>query len=166
MHRSTTLRRMTGSALAVAALTGGLTVAAPVLAPTGGPLSAAQADAATPGQQQAIADVSVAQIGDDYSYGAAGPDAFDCSGFTSYVLRHAVGVEIPRTSQAQRDSLPYVAAGDAQVGDVVFFHGSNGGVYHTAIYAGNGRMWAASSSADAVREQSVYSSSVSYGRAV
>jgi cell wall-associated NlpC family hydrolase len=41
-----------------------------------------------------------AQLGKPYVYGATGPDAYDCSGLAMMAYR-AVGITIPRTSQAQ-----------------------------------------------------------------
>ena len=41
-----------------------------------------------------------AQLGKPYVFGAAGPDAFDCSGLAMMAYR-AAGITIPRTSQAQ-----------------------------------------------------------------
>ena len=52
----------------------------------------------TVGQKALAAARSV--IGSPYVYGAAGPNAFDCSGLTSWAYAQA-GKQIPRTSQAQ-----------------------------------------------------------------
>ena len=41
---------------------------------------------------------AVAQKGDPYAYGAAGPNRFDCSGLTYYSFRRAGFHHIPRTS--------------------------------------------------------------------
>ena len=43
-----------------------------------------------------------AQLGKPYLYGAAGPDAYDCSGLAMMAYR-AAGIAIPRTAAAQRD---------------------------------------------------------------
>ena len=43
---------------------------------------------------------ALAQVGDPYESGAAGPDAFDCSGLTSYAYA-AAGIELPHSSRAQ-----------------------------------------------------------------
>jgi cell wall-associated NlpC family hydrolase len=39
--------------------------------------------------------------GRPYHYGASGPRSFDCSGFTRYVFRTAVGRSLPHSSAAQ-----------------------------------------------------------------
>lgn len=106
--------------------------------------------------------VGAAQTGDPYRYGAAGPSAFDCSGLTSYAYRNA-GKTIPRTSSAQRGATRHIAAGEAKVGDLVFFHGS-GGVYHVGLYAGQGQILHAPYSGTSVRKERIWTSSVSYGR--
>jgi cell wall-associated NlpC family hydrolase len=66
-----------------------------------------------------------AQLGKPYLYGAAGPDAFDCSGLTMRAYQ-AAGIAIPRTSQTQYRHGPRIPAGSEQEGDLVFFTGSRG----------------------------------------
>ncbi|WP_424891149.1 NlpC/P60 family protein [Streptomyces sp. XH2] len=74
------------------------------------------------------------QLGKPYVWGAAGPDAFDCSGLTSQAWAHA-GDVIPRTSQEQWRSLPRVALDELRPGDLVlYFEGAT----HVALYLGNG----------------------------
>jgi cell wall-associated NlpC family hydrolase len=76
-------------------------------------------------------------IGHPYRYGASGPDAFDCSGFTSYVWR-AAGIELPHSSGAQYSSLPRVSTNSLQPGDLLF--SGSGGVGHVGLYIGGGQM--------------------------
>jgi cell wall-associated NlpC family hydrolase len=76
-------------------------------------------------------------IGRPYRYGASGPDAFDCSGFTSYVWR-AAGLELPHRSGAQYGSLPHVPLNALLPGDLVF--SGSGGVGHVGLYIGGGQM--------------------------
>jgi cell wall-associated NlpC family hydrolase len=66
-----------------------------------------------------------AQLGKPYVFGAAGPDAFDCSGLAMMAYR-AAGIVIPRTSQAQWAFGRQVPASQVQPGDLVFFAGSDG----------------------------------------
>jgi peptidoglycan DL-endopeptidase CwlO len=66
-----------------------------------------------------------AQLGKPYVYGAAGPDAFDCSGLAMMAYR-AAGIVIPRTSQAQWAFGRQVPASQVQAGDLVFFAGYDG----------------------------------------
>ena len=66
-----------------------------------------------------------AQLGKPYVFGAAGPDAFDCSGLAMMAYR-AAGIAIPRTSQAQWAYGRQVPASQVQPGDLVFFAGADG----------------------------------------
>ena len=66
-----------------------------------------------------------AQLGKPYIFGAAGPDAFDCSGLAMMAYR-AAGITIPRTSQAQWAYGRQVPASQVQPGDLVFFSGADG----------------------------------------
>ena len=78
-------------------------------------------------------------IGHSYSYGASGPNSFDCSGLTSYVYRQH-GVSLPRSSGSQGSSGVYVAKTNLAAGDLVFF--SNRGdrkINHVGIYVGDNK---------------------------
>jgi cell wall-associated NlpC family hydrolase len=101
--------------------------------------------------------------GAPYQYGATGPSRFDCSGFTMYVFGR-FGRSLPHSSAQQYNSVQRIDRSAARAGDLVFFHSSSGAVYHVGIYAGSGDMWAATHSGDIVRHESIYSSSVSFGR--
>lgn len=96
--------------------------------------AAEPAPAVNKGQQ--IVDIARAKVGAPYVYGAAGPAAFDCSGFTSWVYSQA-GINIPRTSQAQASAGQRVPLDQLQPGDIVAYYG---GASHVAIYAGNGQI--------------------------
>jgi cell wall-associated NlpC family hydrolase len=63
----------------------------------------------------------MSKVGAPYSYGAAGPSSFDCSGLTSWALRQA-GIAVPRTSFAQFGTGSAVDRGAIQAGDLVFFN--------------------------------------------
>jgi cell wall-associated NlpC family hydrolase len=76
-------------------------------------------------------------VGRPYRWGASGPDAFDCSGLTSYVWR-AAGLSLPHSSQAQLGSLPRVEVSELQPGDLVFSRWE--GQSHVGLYIGNGMM--------------------------
>lgn len=88
-----------------------------------------------------------------YVYGAAGPNAFDCSGFTQYVFKK-FGVNLPRTATSQASVGYPIAKSDLKPGDLVFFQ--NGGyIDHVGIYVGNGQMIHAASSRSGVRYASI-----------
>ena len=78
------------------------------------------------------------KIGTPYRAGAAGPNAFDCGGFTQFVFRRALGMEIGRSSVNQFQRVERVAKKDARPGDLVFFF--ENGARHVGIYIGNGKM--------------------------
>ncbi|EJA6381815.1 SH3 domain-containing protein [Clostridioides difficile] len=87
-------------------------------------------------------------LGKPYVWGAEGPNSFDCSGFTQYVMKKSVGVSIPRVSRDQSKYGTYVNRGDLRSGNLVFFDtqgSNNGSVSHVGIYIGNGDMIHASS---------------------
>ncbi|MHC1720186.1 MAG: NlpC/P60 family protein [Clostridiaceae bacterium] len=73
-------------------------------------------------------------LGTPYRWAANGPNAFDCSGFTSYVFRH-FGISLPRTSSSQQSVGVAVSRSELRPGDLVFF-GSP--AHHVGIYVGNG----------------------------
>lgn len=75
------------------------------------------------------------KVGAPYRYGAAGPNAFDCSGLTSYAWRKA-GVRIPRVAAAQyRRIKKKISWNRLQPGDLLFFHGLG----HVGMYVGDGK---------------------------
>ena len=106
--------------------------------------------------------VAAAQKGDPYRYGAAGPNAFDCSGLTSYSFRKA-GVRLPRTSSAQRGATRRIPASAARPGDLVFFH-RGGSIYHVGFYAGGRQVLHSPYSGTRVRKERIWTPAVSYGR--
>jgi cell wall-associated NlpC family hydrolase len=106
--------------------------------------------------------VAAAQKGDPYRYGAAGPNAFDCSGLTSYAFRKA-GVAIPRTSSAQRGAARRISASAARPGDLVFMT-SGGRISHVGLYAGHHQILHSPYAGTRVRKERIWTSAVSYGR--
>lgn len=77
---------------------------------------------------------ALAQVGDAYVWGAAGPNAFDCSGLTMMAYAQA-DVSLPHSSRAQYSSGAHVAKSDLQPGDLVFYYSP---ISHVGIYLGNG----------------------------
>lgn len=95
------------------------------------------------------------QKGDPYEYGANGPGSFDCSGLVQYVYKKA-GKKIGRTSGAQLKG-KHIAKNKKKKGDILIFI-SNGRAYHSAIYAGDGKMWEAQRSGTRVGKHKIWSS--------
>jgi cell wall-associated NlpC family hydrolase len=76
------------------------------------------------------------QVGDAYVYGAAGPDAFDCSGLTMAAWAEA-GVSLPHSSSAQYSSGRHISESELQPGDLVFYYSP---ISHVGMYIGNGQI--------------------------
>ena len=109
-----------------------------------------------------VVHVAASKAGTPYVYGASGPSAFDCSGFTRWVYAK-VGRHLPRTSSAQAGAVRHVSASDRRPGDLVFFS-SGGHVYHVAIYAGGDSVWHAPRPGESVHREHLWTHAVSYGR--
>ena len=79
-------------------------------------------------------------LGTRYVWGASSGRAFDCSGFTQYVMKHAKGKIIPRVSRRQAYYGMYVPRSRLRPADLVFFDTSRrrrGYVNHVGMYIGN-----------------------------
>lgn len=97
----------------------------------------AERAAARAAQVDALVDMAIQQLGTPYRYGGTTPAGFDCSGFTGYVFRNALGMELPRSAAAQSGMAESISLDEAERGDLIFW-GGRGGVYHTGIYLGDG----------------------------
>ncbi len=76
-------------------------------------------------------------LGKPYVWGASGPNAFDCSGFTSYVYK-AFGVSLYHQASSQYRVGQAVSKSNLAQGDLVFFN-TYGSISHVGIYIGGGR---------------------------
>ncbi|MDR1773333.1 MAG: SH3 domain-containing protein [Clostridioides sp.] len=100
--------------------------------------SDSKTDSSSSSKGQALIECAYSLIGTPYKWGASGPEAFDCSGFTQYVYKHALGISIPRVSKEQAAVGRAVAIGDYKIGDLVYFDTSGSGTTsHVGIYIGN-----------------------------
>ena len=95
------------------------------------------ADALT--MRGAILELAKAQLGDPYVYGATGPNAFDCSGFTSFLYKNN-GYSLARICSGQMAQGIIISREGLQVGDLILFGASYYDVRHIAIYAGDGQI--------------------------
>lgn len=109
----------------------------------------AAAPATSVGQQ--IANYALSKQGSPYVYGATGPNAFDCSGLTSWAYSQ-VGKSIPRTSNAQASSGTPVSLNALQVGDIISFYA---GASHVGIYVGDNQVVHAPTEGDVVKVTSM-----------
>jgi cell wall-associated NlpC family hydrolase len=101
--------------------------------------------------------------GKPYRWGASGPGAFDCSGFTRYVFGR-FGRSLPHSSSAQYGVVRHVPQADRRVGDLIFSYG-RGGIYHVGIYAGANTIWHAPRTGDVVRRSPLWNTRYEVGRA-
>lgn len=100
---------------------------------------------------EAVISFALAQLGDRYSWAAAGPNAYDCSGLVKAAFR-VVGLELYHYTGRQMTYGTKVSRAQLQRGDIVFPTAG-----HVGIYLGNNQMVAASSGKGRVAISSVYS---------
>ena len=95
---------------------------------------------------QEIVDFAKKYLGCKYVYGAAGPNSFDCSGFTMFVYKN-FGVTLSHSATAQSKVGTPVSKDNLQPGDLVFFTDfeTGVGIGHVGIYVGDGEFIHASS---------------------
>jgi peptidoglycan DL-endopeptidase CwlO len=94
-----------------------------------------------------------AQLGKPYVWGAAGPNAFDCSGLTMMAWA-AAGVSLPHyaPTQMQQGQVVPIQISAMLPGDLIFLYPDVG---HVEIYAGNGLAISAPQTGDVVKYVSV-----------
>ncbi|MFE7524428.1 transglycosylase family protein [Kitasatospora sp. NPDC057542] len=128
---------------------------APAAKPAAKPAPQTQAPAATSGMAAAIS-FAESKVGQAYVYGGTGNGGWDCSGLTQAALR-AAGISIPRVAADQAAASTHVSLDSLQPGDLLFWsnNGKDSGVYHVAIYVGNGKYVEAANPSSGVREQSI-----------
>jgi cell wall-associated NlpC family hydrolase len=104
-----------------------------------GPAAAAPTDASDGPVAAAVAPATYAavtaalsKVGAPYASGAAGPDAFDCSGLTMWALARA-GIAAPHSSYAQYAMGTAVARSEIHRGDLVFFDSAGAGASHVGL---------------------------------
>lgn len=98
-----------------------------------------------------VLSYACSQLGKPYKWGAAGPNSFDCSGFTMAAWSQ-VGVGLPHSSRSQAGVGTSVSQSQLRAGDLVF---SFSPISHVGIYLGGGKMIAAPSAGDVVKIQSL-----------
>jgi len=76
-------------------------------------------------------------VGVRYSYGGASPRAFDCSGFTMYVMSN-FGIYLPHSASCQSKYGTKVSSDELEPADLVFFATSWGrSITHVGMYVGD-----------------------------
>ncbi|TCB93529.1 glycoside hydrolase [Micromonospora zingiberis] len=128
----------------------------------GGPLRPAPCPAGYPGGPAGVAvKFACAQIGKPYSWGAEGPNAYDCSGLMLAAWARA-GVALPHNAARQRQVTASVSRGDLRPGDLVFYYRD---LHHVGMYVGGGWVVHASRAGQPVKMKRMDSSPIhSFGR--
>lgn len=134
-------------------------------APTGDPVE--EPTTPTPptpvsGNAAVAVETALAQVGDAYVYGAAGPDAFDCSGLTMYAWR-AAGVSLSHSSSVQSTQGTPVSLDALMPGDLIFYYSP---VSHVGMYIGNGQIVHAANPSRPVEVVSMNLMPISWARRV
>lgn len=109
--------------------------------------------AAPPATMGSVVETALQYVGYPYVYGSAGPTAFDCSGFTSYIYG-LHGVALSRSSYAQGSAGVQISMAEAQPGDLAVR--VDGG--HVGIYLGGGQIVHAANPSDGVKVGGLYGS--------
>jgi cell wall-associated NlpC family hydrolase len=116
-------------------------------------------------ESKRVIDWARKQKGKPYSYGAAGPHAFDCSGLVMYVFNHAIHRSLPHNAAEQYHAVKHIRRSKLKPGDLIFV--DNGGyISHVGIFAGHGYWWVAPHTGERVHRQKIYSAHFLYGRAI
>jgi cell wall-associated NlpC family hydrolase len=87
-------------------------------------------------------------IGIMYSYGADGPNGYDCSGLTSAAWR-AGGKSLPHNAAAQYRATTRISRSELQPGDLVFYRSLG----HVGLYVGGGMIIDASRAGQPVKKR-------------
>lgn len=95
---------------------------------------------------------ALTQRGKPYVWGAAGPDAFDCSGLVMWAFAQE-GISLPHYTGSQWNSGMHVSRANLEPGDLVFFFAD---ISHVGLYLGNGLMVDAPSTGQVVQVQPVF----------
>lgn len=114
-------------------------------------------------QKNAIVTSAKARLGIGYALGGQGPNSYDCSGFTSAVMKESLGIILPRTSRDQYSVGQNIAFANLGVGDLVFFKTSGGDtISHvgiiTSISGNDVKMTHANSYTGKVQEEDIKNS--------
>lgn len=119
----------------------------------------ASASSDASGIRAQIVDIAFRYVGTPYVLGGSTPAAFDCSGFTQYVFAQ-VGINLPRSSGAQRGAGQIVSAAEAKPGDLVWAPG------HVGIYLGGNQHIAARNPSKPLQAGPIYMSNPTFIRVV
>src|SRR5690606_36319096 len=89
----------------------------------------------------ALVNYSMNYLGYPSVWATAGPSSFDCSGFTSWVVKNVIGTDIGRGTWTQVAFGTPVGRNAVQPGDLIFHQNTyTAGLSHVGLYVGNGKM--------------------------
>lgn len=117
----------------------------------------------------AVIEYGEQQFGVDYSWGGgeldgpsegfddgAGIEGFDCSSLMRYMIYQGADITLPRVAADQytHTSGEEIEYDDVEQGDLMFWSddGTASGIYHVAMYVGNGEMIEAPQTGDVVKQ--------------
>ncbi|MFF2353204.1 transglycosylase family protein [Kitasatospora sp. NPDC058115] len=131
----------------------------PATKPASKPAAQAEAPAPAPtatGSMAAAVAFAQSKVGQAYVYGGTGNGGWDCSGLTQAALR-AAGVSVPRVAADQAAASTHVALDALKPGDLLFWsnNGKDSGVYHVALFIGDGKYVEAANPSSGVRVQTL-----------
>jgi cell wall-associated NlpC family hydrolase len=87
-----------------------------------------------------VVNYAVKFVGNPYRWGGTNPNTgADCSGFVQYVMEHAAGVRLDRTSREQAAEGEAITASSMEPGDLLFYS-SGSQIDHVAMYIGKGQI--------------------------
>lgn len=104
-----------------------------------------QRSATQPEIGKLAARYAISMVGIPYRYGGNTPEGFDCSGLVHYSYAQA-GIDVPRTTQQQRERSRRVSWKAIRPGDILFFNQRGKRSSHVGLYVGNNRFVHAPSS--------------------
>jgi cell wall-associated NlpC family hydrolase len=107
-------------------------------------------DPDTEGAKKAI-DFAKAQLGKPYVWGAAGPDAYDCSGLSMQAWK-AGGVTMDHWTGSQYAQTRPIQLTEVQPGDLIFYNQ----MQHVALYLGDGKIIHAPHTGSTVQIEDMY----------
>jgi peptidoglycan DL-endopeptidase CwlO len=79
---------------------------------------------------------ALTRLGDEYVWGGAGPDDFDCSGLVMWAYAQ-IGISLEHFTGDQWNEVVHVPRSELEPGDLVFFYP---GIDHVGLYMGDGMM--------------------------
>ncbi|MGK4584468.1 transglycosylase family protein [Kitasatospora sp. HPMI-4] len=128
----------------------------PAPAPAPAPAKPAAPAAPATGSKAAAINFALSKVGQAYVYGGSSDGGWDCSGLTQAAFRQA-GISLPRVAADQADASTRVSLDSLQPGDLLFWsnNGSNSGVYHVAIYIGDGKYVEAANPKSGVKTETI-----------